>query len=508
MTTTSAPAPAVSTPSVRPADPAVMVIVGASGDLTRRKLIPAVYNLRRDGMMPEHFAIVGVARRPLSDAAFRESMTADLKEFAGEPIDGDLWRAIAERLYYVQGDLNDPATYQRIDDRLPTIARDAGTGGNVLFYLATPPSEFGTVVQHLGDLGLTREEDGRWRRVIVEKPFGYDLASARALNRELSKTLYESQIYRIDHYLGKETVQNILAFRFANGIFEPIWNRRYVDHVQITVAESVSIEGRGSYYDSAGALRDMVQNHLFQLLALVAMEPPISFRADDVRNERVKVLHAIEPFTMVRRDAVRGQYAAGRIGEHAIPAYRDENGVAPDSTTETFAALRVLLENWRWAGVPFYMRTGKALPRRVTEIAIQFKCAPYSLFRDTPIGCMNPNLLLLRIQPDEGIALRFDAKQPGPLERLATVKMDFLYKDYFGMRPSTGYETLLYDALIGDPTLFHRIDIVEAGWAAVEPILAEWREHPPRNFPNYAAGTWGPADAAELIARDGRTWRP
>ncbi len=513
MTTESPVCPAPDTestpPRARPADPAVMVIFGASGDLTRRKLVPALYNLRRDGMLPDRFAVLGVARRPLSDDAFREAMTTDLDEFAGGPVESAVWTPLARHLHYLSGEFDDPETYARLLERLPEIDAAVGAHGNVLFYLATPPSAFAEVALHLGARGLTSEADGGWRRLIVEKPFGYDLDSARALNAELASSLHESQIYRIDHYLGKETVQNILAFRFANGVFEPVWNRRYIDHVQITVAEAVGIEGRGGYYDAAGALRDMVQNHMFQLLALVAMEPPISFRADDVRNERVKVLHAIDPFTPadVARDVVRGQYGPGAIEGRQVRGYPQEPSVRPRSSTETFVALRIMLGNWRWAGVPFYLRTGKALPRRVTEVVIEFKRAPFSMFRETPIECMNPNVLVLRIQPDEGISLRFDAKRPGPLERLSTVTMDFLYKDYFGVRPSTGYETLLYDALIGDPTLFHRIDIVEAGWQAVAPILDAWRRHTPGDFPNYAAGTWGPAAAEDLMRRDGREWR-
>jgi glucose-6-phosphate 1-dehydrogenase len=382
---------------------------------------------------------------------------------------------------------------------LAQIDRKNGTPGNYLFYLAVPPALFGTVALHLASSGLTKQPSGRWRRLIVEKPFGHDLASARALNAELSTGLAESQIYRIDHYLGKETVQNLLAFRFANGIFEPIWNRRYVDHVQMTVAETVGVEGRGAYYEKAGALRDMVQNHMFQLLTLVAMEPPISFAAENVRDEKVKVLHAVQHFApdQVQRDVVRGQYEG----------YVKEKDVAANSVTETSVALRVQIDNWRWADVPFYLRTGKKLPRRITEIAVQFKKPPFVLFRETPIAELNPNVLTIRIQPDEGIALTFDAKVPGPFDRLGTVRMDFSYSDYFGTEPSTGYETLLYDAMTGDQTLFHRMDMVEAGWCVVEPILDAWRRNGGQDLSIYHPGTAGPPGADLLTERDGRSWR-
>jgi glucose-6-phosphate 1-dehydrogenase len=485
--------------SSRPADPCILVIFGASGDLTRRKLLPALYNLAEDKLLPDAFAVLGVARSPMPEDAFRTQMRERVAEAEGEPLAGALWKRLGDRLHYVSGEFHDHSLYTRLKETLGDLDRRYGTPGNYLFYLAVPPELFGEIARHLADVALTRQQDGRWRRVIVEKPFGYDLESARALNAELSRGLDESQIYRIDHYLGKETVQNILAFRFGNGIFEPIWNRRYVDHVQMTVAEEVGIEGRGAYYDKAGALRDMVQNHMFQLLTLVAMEPPISFRAEDVRDEKVKVLNAIPPLADddVRRDVVRGQYAG----------YRKEKNVDPASATETFVAMRLVLENWRWAGVPFYLRTGKCLAQRLTEIAVQFKRAPFTLFRETPVECLNPNVLFLHIQPNEGISLTFEAKTPGPLERLETVKMDFSYADYFGTEPSTGYETLLYDAMIGDQTLFHRMDIVEAGWCVVQPILEAWKKHPPSDFPNYQPGSPGPPDAERLLARDERQWR-
>jgi glucose-6-phosphate 1-dehydrogenase len=481
------------------ADPAILVIFGASGDLTRRKLLPALYNLSESQLLPERFAVLGVARNAIPEEEFRAQMKARVRDAEGEPIEGAAWDRVGDRLHYMSGEFDDPALYTRLRDTLANLDRKYGTPGNYLFYLAVPPALFGTVALHLASAGLAKEDGGRWRRLIIEKPFGHDLASARALNAELSTGLRESQIYRIDHYLGKETVQNLLAFRFANGIFEPIWNRRYVDHVQMTVAETVGVEARGAYYETTGALRDMVQNHMFQLLTLVAMEPPISFRAEDVRDEKVKVLHAVQRFTPgeLHRDVVRAHYEG----------YRQEKNVAPDSTTETFVALRLYIDNWRWADVPFYLRTGKKLPRRITEIAVQFKTPPFVVFRSTAISELNPNVLTIRIQPDEGIELAFDAKVPGPFDRLGTVKMNFSYADYFGAEPSTGYETLLYDAMSGDQTLFHRMDMVDAGWCVVEPILKGWAQNGGRDLATYTPGSPGPAEADVLTERDGRAWR-
>ena len=480
------------------ADGCVLVIFGASGDLTRRKLLPAVYNLIESGHLPDGFAILGVARPAIDEAAYRAQMRERVADIEGEPLDAAKWQRIEERLHYISGEFNDAALYAALAQTLAELTRRYAIPPNFLFYFAIPPDLFGTVARHLADARLTVEADG-WRRVIVEKPFGYDLDSARALNAELAAGLQESQIYRIDHYLGKETVQNILAFRFANGIFEPTWNRRYVDHVQMTVAEEAGVEGRGTYYDRAGALRDMVQNHMFQLLTLVAMEPPISFRAEDVRNEKVKVLHAVQPFDdgEVRKHVVRAQYGG----------YTKEPNVSPTSRTETFTAMRLMIDSWRWAGVPFYLRTGKRMRRRSTEIAVQFKTAPYMLFRETPVECTNPNVLALRIQPDEGISLSFDAKVPGPLERLATVTMNFSYAEYFNEEPSTGYETLLFDAMTGDQTLFHRMDIVEAGWQVVDPILRAWQGDISTALPVYPPNSYGPVDADRLLERDGRRWR-
>jgi glucose-6-phosphate 1-dehydrogenase len=486
-----------------------MVIFGAAGDLTKRKLIPALYNLAKSGLLPQQFAIVGVARAPMTTEDFRQRMTRDVREFATEEVEPGLWGWFAERLHYLAGNFEDPTLYPKLRDLLETVDKEHGTRGNYFYYLATGPSYFSGIVRHLAEHGLVREENGPWRRVIIEKPFGCDLESARALNREIGTVLHERQVYRIDHYLGKETVQNILVFRFANGIFEPIWNRRYVDNVQITVAETVGVEQRGNYYEDAGALRDMVPNHISQLITLTAMEPPISFEANAVRDEQAKILRAIQPLTPeeVLTRTVRGQYGEGKIGDERVPAYRTEPKVAPDSRTETFVALKLSIDNWRWADVPFYVRTGKSLPTRVTEIAIQFKRAPFILFRKTPVEHLTPNQLVVHIQPEEGIDLFFGAKVPGPIVRLGTVHMHFHYKDYFGSTPSTGYERLLYDCMTGDATLFQRADMVEAGWSVVAPILDVWKALPPRSFPNYPAGSWGPREADELMERDGRQWR-
>jgi len=492
-----------------PGDPFAMVIFGASGDLTKRKLMPALYNLYRGKLLPDKFSIVGVSMEDFSDEGYREHMTESVGEFAELHIDLPTWESFAARLRYLQGDFNSPDLYKKLRDTLAGIEKSEGTEGNVLFYLATAPSFFSVVVHHLGDAGLTKQEGHQWRRVVIEKPFGHDLASAVELNHELREVLEESQIYRIDHYLGKETVQNILAFRFANGIFEPVWNRRYVDHVQVTVAEELGVELRGGYYEKAGALRDMVPNHIFQLITLTAMEPPISFDADAVHDEQTKVLRAIQPLTPERvlDQAVRGQYDAGTINGKHVPAYRSEPNVAPDSNTPTFVALALHIDNWRWAGVPFYLRTGKRMKQRITQIVIRFRRPPFVLFRKTSVNRITPNELVINIQPDEGICLSFEAKVPGPVVRLGAVNMDFEYSDYFGTPPSTGYETLLYDCTMGDPTLFQRADMVEAGWAVVQPVLDVWAALPARDFPNYAAGSWGPAQADELLHREGREWR-
>ncbi len=493
----------------RVADPCVMVIFGVSGDLTRRKLIPALYNLASQQLLSREFAVIGIGRKAMSTDEARKKYSEDFKQFATGTIDPDLWEWFVRRLHYVNGDFNDPTTFDRLKDTLGKVDKDYSTHGNFFFYLATAPNYFGTIVESLAAHGLMQEENGHWRRVIIEKPFGHDLDSAKCLNQQLLKVASERQIYRIDHYLGKETVQNILAFRFANGIFEPIWNRRYIDHVQISVAETVGVESRGSYYDNAGALRDMVPNHIMQLISLTAMEPPISFEANAVRDEQAKILHALQPYTAedVLSKTVRGQYGDGEMqGEH-VPAYRSEEDVPPNSRTETFVAMKLLIDNWRWAGVPFYLRTGKRLPGRNTHVVIQFRRAPFVLFRETQVENLMPNQLVLHIQPEEGISLRFAAKTPGPAMQLGEVDMDFEYADYFGQTPNTGYERLLHDCMIGDATLFQRADMVEAGWAVVNPVLDVWKALPPRNFPNYPAGTWGPKEADELLDRDGRRWR-
>ncbi len=494
-------------PQARPADPCIIVIFGAAGDLTHRLLAPALHNLRTANLLPEEFAVIGVSRNDLGDEGFRKDFRDSLRENGDEA--GADW--IAERLYHLAGEFQDPATYKKLARRIDEVGKAHETRGNCLIYLATPPQVFAPIVKCLGAAGLVREEDGHWRRVIIEKPFGSDLPSAEALDRELLTVLSEQQIFRIDHYLGKETVQNILVFRFANGIFEPVWNRNHIDHVQITVAENLDIEGRGKFYDATGALRDMVPNHLFQLLTLTAMEPPTCFAADVVRTEKSKVLDGVRPLTAedARRNVARAQYRAGMVDGKKIEAYRGSPNVAPDSVTETFVAMKLMIDTWRWAGVPFYLRTGKALAARRSEIAIQFKQAPYALFRDTPVDRLTPNDLLLQIQPEEGMMLHFSAKRPGPSVRMDGVWMRFNYADHFHERPSTGYETLIYDCMIGDATLFQRADNIEAGWRVVQPILEAWsKDGHTTELPTYAAGTAGPAEADNLLVRDGRRWRP
>jgi glucose-6-phosphate 1-dehydrogenase len=490
----------------RRAPECAIVIFGATGDLARRKLLPALYRLRFDRRLPAGFSIIGVSRKPLSDEDYREKMLAAVKEFSEDTeVDPDVWNAFANGLFYVPGNFSDPGVYQKLGTKLTEVDQERHTGGNVLFYLSIQPSQYATVAQGLGAAGLGK--NCGWRRLIVEKPFGHDLASARELSDQLHKVFDESEVYRIDHYLGKETVQNILAFRFGNGIFEPLWNRRYVNHVQITAAESIGVEGRGAYYQETGALADMIQNHLLQVMATIAMEPSASFKARSVRDERSKLLRSIRPMPPERilTDTVAGQYGPARIGGEEVPGFRQEPGVDPNSQTDTYAAATFFVDNWRWAGVPFYVRTGKRLPKRVTEIAIEFNRAPLAMFESEEAE-RSPNLLIVRVQPEEGISLKFLSKRPGTGMRLRPVSMDFNYGSSFGERSPSAYETLLLDAIVGDPTLYTRQDMVEASWAVVEPIQNVWREKR-FDFPNYPAGTWGPAASDEMLARRGHAWR-
>ena len=492
------------------AEPCVMVIFGATGDLTKRKLFPALYNLAKDGHLPDNFAIVGVGRQEMLSEEFRDQMIANLKEFAGPEPDAGKIEWFCNRTYYTGGDFDDDKKlFKDIKDMLRDVCAANNIPENYFYYMAIPPNLFANVTQKIVKNGLGKEENGNWRRFIFEKPFGRDLESAKKLNADLLKILKERQIYRIDHYLGKETVQNILVFRFGNSIFEPIWNRNYIDHVQITVAEKLGVEARGGYYDSAGALRDMIPNHIFQLATLTAMEPPVSFQADAVRDEQAKILAAIQPFSPedALHNAIRGQYGAGSIDVKPVAGYRDEEKVSKTSNTETFAALKLSIDNWRWADVPFYVRTGKRLATKHSSIVIQFKKAPFVLFRDTPVERLTTNRIEIHIQPDEGITLHFGAKIPGPIVKMGPVDMDFNYVDHFGEQLSTGYERLLFDCMIGDATLFQRADMVEASWKIVTPILDVWHAIPARDFPNYAAGDWGPTDADALLANDGRTWK-
>jgi glucose-6-phosphate 1-dehydrogenase len=491
------------------AAPCVMVIFGASGDLTKRKLIPALCNLAQDGLLPKQFAIVGFAANEYTTESYRKMLGEEIPKYAPAPIDPKLWEMMAERIYYVRGDFEDAEAYERLKAQIEEAEKKHNTLGNRFFYLAVAPRFFSPIAKMLGQCCLTKEENGRWARVIVEKPFGHDMVSAMQLNQDLRQVLTEKQIYRIDHYLGKETVQNVMVFRFSNNIIEPLWNRNYVDHVQITAAETVGVEHRGGFYETAGALRDMVPNHLFQLLTMTAMEPPISFDADEVRNKQAEVLHAIQPFGPedVLTNMVRGQYGPGIIDGQRVVGYRNEPEVARDSNTETFVALKLQIDNWRWAGVPFYLRTGKRLAKRVTEIVIQFRRTPFVLFRNTTVRNLETNRLVIHIQPDEGISLSFGAKVPGSVMKLGLVNMDFDYSTYFGTEHSTGYERLLRDCMAGDATLFQRADMVEAGWNVIQPILDVWHALPARGFPNYPAGSWGPMEAEDLLERDGREWR-
>ncbi len=483
-----------------------MVIFGATGDLTRRKLVPALYNLARDRILPPGFAVVGFARRDFGRGQMRDRLLEGANQFSRSgAVVPAVWEDFAQGLSYIQGEFGDPAAYGKLSEHLETLASRRGTRGNCIFYLATPPDRYPEIIHNLGRAGLAGSAGGPWSRIIIEKPFGHDLDSARALNERALAVFAEEQIYRIDHYLGKETVQNILVMRFANGIFEPLWNRKHIDHVQITVSESLGMEGRGAYYDKAGTIRDMVQNHMLQLLCLTAMEPPVAFEAEAVRNEKVKVLQAIRPKTEqdVAADVVRAQYVEGSIAGERVPGFKSESGVSPDSTTETYVAIRLFIDNWRWAGVPFYMRSGKRLPKRATEIAIVFKQVPHVLFARQDTSSIQPNVLALRIQPDEGISLKMTSKVPGTTSAVRPVLMDFRYGTSFGFDPPEAYERLLQDSMIGDSTLFTRGDEVEEAWKFVTEILTAWEGSPVPGPDQYEAGTWGPASADALVKR----WR-
>jgi glucose-6-phosphate 1-dehydrogenase len=497
-----------------------MVIFGASGDLIRRLMMPALYNLSRNGLLPANFVMIGVGLSALSTEEWCTRLHDTLEKFVGNAgtefapnrIDEAAWQRLAERMTYLSGDLTKPEVYQQIRGALDKAEKTHGTRGNAIFYLAVADQFFATVVDRLGEAKLTEEgagSDGKpgfWRRVVIEKPFGHSLEDARVLNARILQTLREEQIFRIDHFLGKETVQSIMAFRFANGLFEPIWNRDRIDHVQITVAETVGVEKRGKFYEATGALRDMVPNHVLTLLSMVAMEPPTGFDAAAIRSKKAELFAAMPAVKPER--AVRGQYGAGTMAGQPVRAYREEPDVAADSNVETFVAMRLDIDNWRWAGVPFYFRTGKHMSRRSTEIAIRFRKAPYAAFHGTPVASLPPNWLVLSIAPDEGISLQFEVKRPGPTVDLAAVKMDFRYDDWFPKESKTGYETLIYDVMLGDPTLFMRADMVEQAWRVVQPVLDAWAAEPGA-FPNYESGSDGPEAADALLTRDGvRAWRP
>jgi len=498
-----------SKPNVKPAPPTTLFLFGAHGDLVKRLLMPALYNLSRDGLLDDGLRIVGVDHNAISDEGFAKKLEDFIRTEAaskvdhpdGQGLNADLWASLAKNISYVQGDFLDDSTYGALGQKI--IA--SGTG-NAVFYLATAPRFFSEVVQRLGASGLLKETPDAFRRVVIEKPFGSDVQTAQALNECLLDVMSEKQIYRIDHYLGKETVQNILVSRFSNGLFEAFWNNHYIDHVQITAAETVGVETRGSFYEHTGALRDMLPNHLFQLLAMVAMEPPAAFGADAVRGEKAKVIGAIRPWSEedALKNSVRGQYTQGESGGKPVVGYREENNVAPDSNTETFVALKIMIDNWRWVGVPFYLRTGKRMSARDTEIAICFKPAPYAQFRDTDVERLQPNYLRIQIQPNEGMWFDLQAKRPGPGLKTTNVELGFAYKDFFEMQPSTGYETLIYDCLTGDQTLFQRADNIENGWRGVQPFLDAWREN--TDVQPYKAGEDGPQAAQEQLARDGRAW--
>jgi glucose-6-phosphate 1-dehydrogenase len=492
------------------ADPCILVIFGATGDLTARKLVPALYNLANDGQLPAHFACVGFARRDKSHQDFRKEMREAIDEFSRTKTDDSIWQTFSEQLFYHKSEFGDDEGYKSLDRFLKDLDGKCGTKGNRVFYLSTQPSFFPEIVSKLHQHRLIYDSQvsDKWSRVIIEKPFGHDLESAKALQKEITQYLDESQIYRIDHYLGKETVQNLLVFRFSNPIFESVWNNRYIDSIQITVGEEIGIEGRGRFFEEAGMMRDIVQNHMMQLLSLVGMEPPTSLKASAIHNEKVKVLESIRPFPKEEIDqfVVRGQYGRGFINGQPVCGYREEENVAPNSSVETFVAMELFVDSWRFAGVPFFLRAGKRLPKRATEIAVTFKEAPYMLFGEKGKKT-DHNVLVIRIQPDEGIALRMNCKVPGLGSNIQPVKMDFRYGSYFGAKPPEAYERLICDCMSGDATLFARIDEVFSSWRLLTPVLEQWQEEPPPSFPNYSSGTWGPACADELLTRNGRHWR-
>jgi glucose-6-phosphate 1-dehydrogenase len=499
---------AISTSVQKKPDPCSFVIFGVTGDLTHRLVIPALYNLAASNLLPDKFCVVGVARKGATSDKLRDDLMQGLRKFATRPVDDAIAKRLLDCVTAIEADPREPNSFDAMRDQLDKLEAARGTGGNRLFYLATPPGAFLPISRELGRTGMLKE-NGMWRRLVVEKPFGTDLVSARTLNSALLGLMDEHQIYRIDHYLGKETVQNILVLRFANGMFEPIWNRNHIDHIQITVDEKLGVGHRGSFYDSTGALRDMVPNHLFQLLSLVTMEPPVKFDAHSVRSEKAEVLSAIQRQSEADalHNSVRGQYLAGKIGDSELEDYRTTEDVKSGSTTETYAALKLTIDNWRWAGVPFYLRTGKALCAKRTEIAIKFKQAPFAMFRDTPVDRLSQNFMIISTEPTEGIELQFNTKVPGPTINIDGVEMKFRYKDYFKAEPSTGYETLIYDCMIGDNILFQRADGVEAGWQAVQPFLDAWKKAGVKGLETYKAGSEGPAKADDLLLRDGRSWR-
>src|SRR5580704_10718972 len=499
---------AVGKAAQRKPDSCSFVIFGVTGDLAHRLVIPALYNLAAGDLLPEKFCLVGVARKQSSSEELTDSLMKGLRQFATRPVDDAIAKRLFDCVTSIEADPGDPASFDRMSEQLDKLEAKRQTGGNRLFYLATPPNAFQPISKQLGRTGMLKE-NGSWRRLVVEKPFGTDLASAKELNDALLQLMDENQIYRIDHYLGKETVQNILVLRFANGMFEPIWNRNHIDHIQITVDEKIGVGHRGSFYDATGALRDMVPNHLFQLLSLVAMEPPTRFDAHSVRSEKADVLAAIQTQSEAEalRNSVRGQYLGGKAGDTEIEDYRKTEDVKPDSTTETYAALKLTIDNWRWAGVPFYLRTGKALGIKRTEVAIKFKQAPYAMFSCTPVDRLSQNYLVIAIEPTESIMLQVNPQVPGPTIAIDGVEMKFRYKDYFKAEPATGYETLIYDCMIGDNILFQRADSVEAGWQAVQPFLDGWKKAGARGLKIYDAGSEGPEEADDLLARDGRSWR-